>query len=442
MKTLIIYHGGCPDGITSAFAVWHSFNLENRQAIEFFAGVHGQDPPDVTGKSVIIVDFSYKRAVLLEMATKATDITILDHHKSAERDLDRINEVAPNVTAYFDMSRSGAQMAWSHFNPTVDPPRFIGYIADRDLWRWALPNSKAMNEGIYHRIFRDWSNDRMPAILDDLLALSISRFREVIYNGFAAMGEEILEEKEKRINEVCSNAVKKVLVTPDGGRWNVMLVECPHHSFTSEVGNRLSRSKICEGVHFACMYRYADKGDEKNYMYISMRSSSALAPDLSVIASTLPDGGGHPPAAGWSIPVGKNLNDYFIDESPVKKYILLPLVAPRVVFASETTISDPEMVVSVMHVLDIDTFCMFDPKSRKVSTFSTNERVYKDLFPDGDLPIREVDSAVPNKLVWTIPDGKQFSDYFQRCPEDHQGDPLPVHPPNGGTVSTNPPGSV
>lgn len=63
-KPLCIYHGKCADGFTAAWAVYKAFG-EN---VDFFEGVHGQEPPDVSGRDVILVDFSYKRAVLMAMA--------------------------------------------------------------------------------------------------------------------------------------------------------------------------------------------------------------------------------------------------------------------------------------------------------------------------------------------------------------------------------------
>ena len=64
--TICIYHGNCADGFGAAWAVRKALG-----DIEFHPGVYQQPPPDVTGKDVVMVDFSYKRPVLLEMATKA-----------------------------------------------------------------------------------------------------------------------------------------------------------------------------------------------------------------------------------------------------------------------------------------------------------------------------------------------------------------------------------
>ena len=80
---ICIYHGNCADGFTAAWAVWRMFGDD----VEFVPGVYGHEPPDVAGKHVLMVDFSFKRAVLETMATSAKSIVILDHHKTAAEDL-------------------------------------------------------------------------------------------------------------------------------------------------------------------------------------------------------------------------------------------------------------------------------------------------------------------------------------------------------------------
>jgi len=86
---LCIYHGGCDDGFAAAWIVWKRFG----GAVEFHPGVYGRAPPDVTAKRIAIVDFSYKRPVMVEMAAKAEHILVLDHHKTAEADLAGLADV-------------------------------------------------------------------------------------------------------------------------------------------------------------------------------------------------------------------------------------------------------------------------------------------------------------------------------------------------------------
>jgi oligoribonuclease NrnB/cAMP/cGMP phosphodiesterase (DHH superfamily) len=104
--SMCIYHGNCADGFGAAWVVRKAMG-----EIDFHPGKYQEPPPDVTGKDVVMVDFSYKRPVLLEMAEKANSILILDHHKTAAEDL---LDLPANVTAKFDMGHSGAMLTWEH----------------------------------------------------------------------------------------------------------------------------------------------------------------------------------------------------------------------------------------------------------------------------------------------------------------------------------------
>lgn len=142
-KLLCIYHGNCDDGFAAAWSVRHAFGEE---AVEFYAGQYQRDPPDVTGRQVIMVDFSYKRPVLDAMGRSAQSILILDHHHTAAQDLFGFKEpiwgpqaINEGIWALFDMNRSGAGLTWDFLHINTPRPAFIDYIEDRDLWRKALP---------------------------------------------------------------------------------------------------------------------------------------------------------------------------------------------------------------------------------------------------------------------------------------------------------------
>ena len=61
----VIYHSPCADGTGAAFVVYY-YNLLNtpERDIEYFPTSHHTPPPDVTGKKVLILDFSYKKEVI------------------------------------------------------------------------------------------------------------------------------------------------------------------------------------------------------------------------------------------------------------------------------------------------------------------------------------------------------------------------------------------
>lgn len=67
MKALCIYHGHCDDGFAAAWAVRHAMGDQ----VEFHLGQYGHEPPDVSNRDVILVDFSYKRPVLEAMRKAA-----------------------------------------------------------------------------------------------------------------------------------------------------------------------------------------------------------------------------------------------------------------------------------------------------------------------------------------------------------------------------------
>lgn len=100
---------------------------------------YGDLPPDVTGHDVLIVDFSYPRDVLLDMHTKAKSLRVFDHHKTAAEALAGLD------FCVFDMTRSGAGITWDELYPKAPRDWLINYVEDRDLWRWALPNSREIN---------------------------------------------------------------------------------------------------------------------------------------------------------------------------------------------------------------------------------------------------------------------------------------------------------
>lgn len=138
---LVIYHGGCRDGRAAAWCLWRRY-----PNAEFVGGVYGTPPPDVIGRDVIIVDFSYSRDVMEQIARDCASLLVLDHHKTAQAALTMLEVPSDkSVVVCFDMERSGAGMAWDYFFPGQPRPWLIDYVEDRDLWRHKLPNGPAVN---------------------------------------------------------------------------------------------------------------------------------------------------------------------------------------------------------------------------------------------------------------------------------------------------------
>lgn len=282
---ICIYHGGCDDGFAAAWAVWKRW-----PEIEFVGGVYGKAPPDVTGRRVLMVDFSYKRDVLEDMARAAKDITILDHHKTAQADLetfaifnpvnaDDIDDILSatqpglgNIRAEFDMSRSGAMMAWQFVYPGSLIPMFIKLIEDRDLWKFQYgEDTKKFSAAlrIYPMEFAVW--DKL-----------ISGWGKLVDEGDA-----VLRAHNANIAKFMADAYVDEI---DGHR--VPVVNVPYH-YASDTAHALL-AKHPEAPFTACWFKRGD-----GMIQYSLRSEDSRA-DVSEIAKKF-GGGGHRNAAGYQV---------------------------------------------------------------------------------------------------------------------------------------------
>jgi oligoribonuclease NrnB/cAMP/cGMP phosphodiesterase (DHH superfamily) len=265
---LVIYHGNCLDGFTAAWAIW-----TKHKDWEFYAAKHGNPPPDnIDGRIIYMVDFSYKRPVILDMAARANRIHIIDHHKTAQADL---VDLPDNVYVKFDMEHSGARLTWDYFYPSGYEvlPAIINFVEDRDLWQFKYIETKPINEFLFGQeyIFENWSK------LADKLAHAASKYE------IMQMGQALLDKHTKMTEELCKNKFR----SPIGGH-EVWVVNLPYN-YSSDAGNLL-----CKGEPFASTFYY----DGEGFVY-SMRSDENGL-DVSDIAKKF-GGGGHKNAAGFKI---------------------------------------------------------------------------------------------------------------------------------------------
>jgi len=152
------------------------------------------------------LDFSYPREVLIEMQAKAKELVVLDHHESAMQNLEGLE------FAHFDMSKSGAVLAWEYFAQVVfgeadTPadmeatyvPEILLYIQDRDIWKFELPDSKEVSE--YLRAVINWDG----VVDDNLMTLdNIDEYWEDQYENIVDIGTTILANRDKQVAETVS----------------------------------------------------------------------------------------------------------------------------------------------------------------------------------------------------------------------------------------------
>lgn len=277
---ICIYHGNCPDGFAAATVVRMALGSD----IEFHAATHGDPPPEVSGKHVIIVDFSYSGSLLSEMSESAESILILDHHKTAAADLKEIPEVdsyeaflqcrdTDPVCALFDMDRSGAGLAWDFFYPGAYRPTVINHVEDRDLWRFALPHTRETMAGIlsYPFCFTTW---RLMIIAESLW---IPHLRTI--------GTAILRKHDEEVGVLLRSTCRMMAIA----RYDVPVANLPP-TMASDAGHLMAR----DTPFFAACY-----WDSPTHRVFSLRSTDDGL-DVSEVAREY-GGGGHRNAAGFRV---------------------------------------------------------------------------------------------------------------------------------------------
>jgi len=130
----VFYHKSCPDGFAAAWAAYQKFGTDGaRYEPKAYGDPVGELEPN---SEVYILDFSWPRDTLLDLANQGHKLVLLDHHKTAEENLRGL------PFAVFDMNRSGAGLAWEYFHPGKPTPKLIECVEDNDLWRFRLEDTK------------------------------------------------------------------------------------------------------------------------------------------------------------------------------------------------------------------------------------------------------------------------------------------------------------
>lgn len=283
MRHLCIYHGNCFDGFTAAWIYrrWFSGSAED-ETLEFHPGIYGEIPPmtKIMGSDVTILDFSYKRDLMEAIAEASSSLLILDHHKTAEAELVGLEAMFGDrfhgkVRVEFDMHRSGAGMAWDYFFPAERRLKFVDYVEDRDLWRFALPHSREIHSAIASYPFNFEQYDLLTAWAETEGGL------QALVN----MGETI-ERKHWQDIRALLPVVTRTMVL---GGHRVPVANMPI-TMTSDAGHLLAEAQ----PPFAACY-----WDTPTGRVFSLRSIGDF--DVSEIAKAY-GGGGHKNAAGFEMP--------------------------------------------------------------------------------------------------------------------------------------------
>ena len=268
---LVIYHANCWDGFCAAWIARKAL-----KDIETFPANYGSKPPDVTGRIVYILDFSYPREEMEKILTTARRTVVLDHHKTAAAALDGLHQPETGMDVIFDMTKSGGRQTWQWFTMegytlwTPHQPRtpwLVDYTEDRDLWRHTLPCSEEINAALrsYPLEFELWDKFEEMNPIETL----------------APEGRAIRRAERQIVETHIKNAVPHII-----GGHKVPVVNAT--VLFSEIAGELSKGQPFGACYF-------DRQDGKRQW--SLRSDENGV-DVSAIAKMY-GGGGHAHAAGF-----------------------------------------------------------------------------------------------------------------------------------------------
>lgn len=275
-KPLVIAHGNCADGFTALWLAnlwfWQTKNPgePHELVVDYHPGIYGKPPPDVKGRDVYILDFSYPPEELKPMADSAKFITVIDHHESAVRRLQDFEH--PKVELMLDTSRSGAYLTSKHFWPNSEPFAMVKLVDDRDRWQFKDERSRPFHATLFSHPYKIGVWNRLSKNIE-------ASVRE---------GEAIERKHMKDIDELipqlahfCRYMGHKVIVA-----------NAPY-MLASDMGHRMLEQY--PDAEFAAVYYI--KADQT--LVFSLRSRKGEL-NVSLIAEAF-GGGGHPNASGMKV---------------------------------------------------------------------------------------------------------------------------------------------
>lgn len=164
MKTVVFYHSFCFDGTMAAAAALEAIregrlDCDEKEGLipigynqSDWDGFFAEDPKAPYQRAlaqgaekIIFLDFCPKPVVVQDLLSVELEVVILDHHKTARDDAKKLDGLK-GLNLIFDMTKSGARLAWEYFCLGADArasiPELVLHVEDRDLWTWVMPKTR------------------------------------------------------------------------------------------------------------------------------------------------------------------------------------------------------------------------------------------------------------------------------------------------------------
>lgn len=271
-KAVVLYHGGCQDGLAAAFVAKSSLEASGVKVKCLPVAYTGKLPGEntFTGVDVYVVDYCGDEQTMRWLARLARNVIVLDHHESS-KDVFNLLSSQGVITGLWDDKRSGAGLSWDYFHHDQPRPPLIDYVEDRDTNRLELPYSA----DVYLAI------SSYPLTLDTFGKLMETPIGELINDGKVLMRKRTMD-----LATIIRTGQLRLIL----GDYNVPIVNAPY-----EMANELG-ALLCDSESFSAVFCYWVNG-----IKFSLRSHGEYGADVNKIAQQF-GGGGHIHAAGFVIP--------------------------------------------------------------------------------------------------------------------------------------------
>lgn len=339
VKFHMMYHSPCPDGCFAAFAASMWFE---RNGVDPLGSSVRWQPMDVikpasdqfdvdsvdSQDEVFLMDYTGNPTFVLELASRCSRCTVLDHHQTA---LTKLHEALAKVEApsslklVLDMNRSGAMIALDYFSsrpfpldsrdesaePLAKRPHtnlewtsdygrlfrdeseakrllhIFRLVEDADIWHWWLEGSHEFHAG-FAQLKLVMNPTINPKLFDTLRALKLDEVK--------AVGAANLAETQRAISSEVERTIELVIKEAGGIRCLGVITE--RGDLRSAMGNQIAmKSKSLGFRGFGCVI-YSVDGLPEGKIKLSVR---ALEGESSLEITEVFGGGGHKGASSCNV---------------------------------------------------------------------------------------------------------------------------------------------
>lgn len=136
---LVVYHGKCLDGFTSAW-VAHSVFGDKAEYIGISHTEFNKVIDLVANKKVYFVDICLSKKEMLQIKDKCEELIVIDHHVTA------FDDSGNEPWFIYCSHKSGAKMTWDYFYGETDlKSPLVEYVSDYDIYTFKLEYTRLIN---------------------------------------------------------------------------------------------------------------------------------------------------------------------------------------------------------------------------------------------------------------------------------------------------------